>query len=407
MSTSGRTNRVSALARLIVVVVLGAWLLWQIFTVSFAAVAARSTDARLLTAFGTPTHPQAGAALAQARLVGKDHQTARQLAHAVIMADPTNDRALRVLGLATEAGGDREQALAIMQQAGRLGWRDTPTQQWLLQRAILTDDFTGVVQHADALARRNRGGEMVRGLFLAAVAEPRLRGALADRLAQQPMWRGAFFADVRQRLPEALAEPMAGLFKDLQDRRSAIAPTEWMSYIDRLAELGQFARARRTWATAFGVPTQQLAGIPYDPAFRAASARAPDAPTSQFEWSLNANLEGTVTFGDDEGRPGLTIPTGVSGGAALASQTIMLAPGTHELTARIDGSPETAAAGWTLTCLPAQVALPRRLKRGSNDELSSVIFEVPAANCAAQRLALVARDQFDAQPATVRSVTIR
>ena len=86
---------------------------------------------------------------------------------------------------------------------------------------------------------------------------------------------------------------------------------------------------------------------------------------------------------------------------------VILPTGEHTLTARIDGSPSAAAAGWTITCLPSKQVLPRRLARGASDELSSVAFDVPSDGCGAQQLALMTRDRLDAQTVTIGDIRVR
>ena len=194
--TAGKTGRI---ARTLVAVLLGTALSWQISAAGVAALAARSSDPHLLAATGSAAHPQAGAIMAQSLLAAGQRAPAAALARSIVLVDPTNDRAMRVLGLATEALGQHDRGAAIMRQAAALGWRDTPTQLWVLRDAVMRDDYVTVIQRADALARRNRSGELTQPLFRAAVTEPHLRGALADSLADQPMWRGAFFADIRQK----------------------------------------------------------------------------------------------------------------------------------------------------------------------------------------------------------------
>lgn len=397
------STRSGVVVRTTIAALVGAGLCWQIGAMSVAGLAARSLNPQLLAFTGTPSYPQAGSLLAQQLLASGQTAAAADIARPVVLADPTNDRALRVLGLATEKLGQVERGAAIMRQAAQLGWRDTPTQLWMVRDAALRDDAMTVIQRADGLARRNRSGDVTRAVFLAAVGEPRLRAAFVDSLAKQPMWRAAFFADVRQRLPEASAPGMEQLFRDMRAKGLMVGAIERLSYVDRLVDLGEVQRARRIWASAFGVPTQHFAAQPYDGDFALAAARAADTPVGPFEWTLNPDLTGTVTFGKD----GLAIPADIVGGTTIASQVVVLPPGSHMLTAQIGGSASTAAAGWTLTCLPSKQELSRRLARGADDELSSVGFDVPGDGCAAQRLALVSRDHLGAQPVTVGTVRIR
>ena len=395
------------LLKTLLISIFGGFLVWQIGSTSIASVAARSSYPPLLQFFGSAEHPPAGAAAAQAMLLAGDAASASRLARDVVVADPTNDRALRVLALATEQLGDDAASSAIMRKAGTLGWRDTPTQLWLLNDAIMRDDFDSVLQHADALARRNRSGDFVRGIFLASVTEPRLRLALVKRLEQQPRWRGIFFADVRQRLPETSVASMAALFDDMEARGHTIAPLEWLSYIDRLIDLERFEQARTTWASAFEIPRASLSSVPFDPAFSFAAQRRDGDIRTQFEWVPNPDLLGTLFDDDADGRTYLIIPPGLETGTVIVSQLVMLSPGLRTVVTQMNGSGEKAPAGWNLRCLPSEQVVPRRIALGTSDELSQISFEVPSERCAAQRLELVARDMFDAKQVGLRRISIR
>lgn len=400
-------GRRTIIARAVIAIVLGAVLSWQIGTSAFAALAARSTDPRLLAVMGTPAHPQAGSMLAERLLVEGERDGAAQLARSVVVADPTNDRAVRVLGLAIEQQGQRAQGAAIMRQAAALGWRDTPTQLWLLRDATLRDDYTTLIDRSDALARRNRSGELTQGIFLAAITEPHLRSALVASLARQPMWRGAFFANVRQRLPETSIASMEALFHDMKAGGQTIGAIEWLSYVDRLIKLGHYAHARDVWATAFGIRADRLAALPYDGNFALAASRPLDAPLSQFEWNLNPDLAGAVTFAGGAAGSAMSVPGDVAGGTMIVNQLVILAAGDHMLSARLGASANARSAEWTVTCLPSGQELPRRFSRGADDALSGMAFVVPAAGCGAQTIALMSREHADPDGAVIEGVRIR
>lgn len=406
-TASASQSRVHRLGRTVIAVALGAWCCWQITAAGFAGLAVRSTDPRLLAVTGTPSHPEAGSILAQALLTADDAASAARVAQSIVQVDPTNDRALRVLGLATEKLGDRDAGARIMREAANLGWRDTPTQLWILRDAAVHDDAVTVIRRADALARRGRSTDYTRAIFLASLNEPRLRAALANSLAKHPVWRTSFFSDVHQRLPASAATGMESLFREMRAQRQGIAPNEWLNYIDRLVDLGDFRRARTLWAINFSIPAARLSETPYDGTFVLASKRPSDAAISQFEWVLNPDTAGAVVFNPGPRGASLTIPAELVGGTTIVSQLMILPPRSYTLTARVEGDPASAAAGWNITCLPSGRELSRRLTRGAEDELSTVAFDVPKDSCAAQRLTLITRDRSDAQIVSIGDVRIR
>ncbi len=407
MDTKGTPGRVGRrYLRTIAAVLLGGALSWQIVVTGLAGLAERSANPRLLVVMGTATHPDAGALLAQALLAAGAAAKAADVAQAVVLAAPINDRAMRVLGLATESLGNRPAGVRIMRQAAELGWRDTPTQLWALRDAALRDDAIPVIQRADALARRNRSTDITRAVFLAAVNEPRLRAALADSLALQPVWRPAFFTDVHERLPATSTEGMEALFREMRARRLSIAPTEWLNYIDRLIDLHDYVRARNLWAKMFAVPATRIAAAPYDSDFALIAARPDDKPASQFEWTVDPNLAGAVTFAGGPNGTALSIPSDLNSGTVIVSQLLILGPGVHTLTSRVGGNTGTPAAGWGIACLPSGKDLLRRLAHGSDDALLTLSFDIPNSGCAAQRLTLTKRDQLPARTLSVEAVRI-
>lgn len=409
MAETARTplSRVRRLGRTAIAVTFGAWFCWQIGAAGFAGLAVRSADPRLLAVTGTPSHPEAGSILSQALLTAGDAAGAARVAQSIVQVDPTNDRALRVLGLANEKLGHRDAGAKIMRQAANLGWRDTPTQLWILHDAAVHDDAVTVIRRADALARRGRSTDYTRAIFLASLNEPRLRAALADSLAKHPVWRTSFFSDVHQRLPANATAGMEALFGEMRAQRQAIAPNEWLNYIDRLVDLGDFRRARALWASNFAISPSRLADTPYDGTFTLAAERPSDAATSQFEWVLNPDTAGAVVFTPGPRGASLTIPAELVGGTTIISQLMTLPPRSYTLTARVEGDPTSAAAGWNITCLPSGRELPRRLTRGADDELSTVAFDVPKDSCGGQRLTLITRDRSDAQIVSIGDVRIR
>lgn len=403
---SGRRLLGTAL-RFVLALIVGGWLGWQIVGDSVAALAARTHDNRLLAVFGTPRHPAAGALLAERLLVAKQTPAAAQLARSIVLADPTNDRALRVLGLSAEQLDRRAEGAAIMRRAAALGWRDTPTQIWAIHDAAVRGDAVALMRRADALARRNRASDLTTPLFLVAITEPATRAALIDSLGQNPVWRGAFFASVQQRLPAASTGAMEVLYRELQSRGVETSAVERLSYVDRLIDLGQFEAARRFWVNAFGLPIARFKTAPFDGDFALLSRRLADTPASQFEWRLNPDMEGVVGFTQEPPGTGLSIPAELSGGTTILSQLLTLPPGDHDLLTDVRGQATAAPVGWYLTCLPSGQELRRSLPNGADDELTRLAFQVPAQGCGAQRLALTTRDQLEAQAVSIAGVRVR
>jgi hypothetical protein len=150
---------------------------------------------------------------------------------------------------------------------------------------------------------------------------------------------------------------------------------EWVRrLIPNLAEAGQFDRAYRLWSASGG---SQSRGAIFDPGFRGSAALPP------FNWTFRSDSAG---FAEADGRGGLHVLFYGRDDAVLASQTLLLAPGSYRLTMAVAGNP-VGMLRWTVTCLPAKqeiAVLPLVTGAGASP---AVDFSV-ARGCAAQSLEL-------------------
>lgn len=408
MTTTPIRPRMIALARLGLAVSGSAVLLWGIVTSNLAAQSGRTGNAQLMGMFANGRHPDIAAQLATQFLATNRNADAIVTAREAVRNDPLNVKALSVLGLALEKTGDEAQATAIMRRAAALGWRNTPTLVWALQDAARKDDAVRVIEIADALARRQAVKSLTHTVFFAALMEPRLRDAFVVRLAKRPSWRPIFFNDVANQLAPTQFDGMEAVLKRLSQTVAPPSGEEQLKYIWRLMAVEDYSRARRVWASSFAIPAGWLAAYPFDGRFLWASRSDADAPKSPFEWQINPDLNDAVSFVADADGSALRIEPGLSSGTSIATQTLMLSPGPHQVMSHLaTGAGPIAPVGWTVTCLPSKQALLRTLAHNRNDELSAVGITVPAQGCPAQSLQLVALDRIEAQPVTIDAVTIR
>jgi len=135
-----------------------------------------------------------GAALYAASLLRiGDREGADLAARRALGASLANPRALRVLGQIRAEEG-RQSAAALYGAAGLWGWRDTPSQLWLLRAKLMAGDFPGAFQHADALLRRRQEQPQLFALLSqAAAASPHALAAMLPFFEARPIWRTHFF----------------------------------------------------------------------------------------------------------------------------------------------------------------------------------------------------------------------
>ncbi|HTE85029.1 MAG TPA: hypothetical protein VK821_09865, partial [Dehalococcoidia bacterium] len=148
---------------------------------------------------------------------------------------------------------------------------------------------------------------------------------------------------------------------------------DWLRIlVGNLVSEGQYEKARAIWISISGVNSEQLL---YDARFSDTQAPAP------FNWTLTSSTVGLVErqrggrlhvlfYGQDDG--------------VLATQLLLLPPGTYRMTMQVSGS-QKQLLGWSLTCDKS----PAPFATIGLDTLAGRpwVFTV-AAGCAAQRLDL-------------------
>jgi len=144
--------------------------------------------------------------------------------------------------------------------------------------------------------------------------------------------------------------------------------------IDTLIRAGDYTGAERVWSSTAGVHRPAGALI-YDPAFDEPKAPAP------FNWALTSSALGLA-----ERQPGGSLHVLYYGqdDGVLASQLLVLKPGSYRLRMQVAGDPGAATAlTWTVTCANGSTSL---LKVALAPQVDAA-FTVPG-NCPAQRLEL-------------------
>ncbi|MFS0738636.1 hypothetical protein ABC347_16435 [Sphingomonas sp. 1P06PA] len=305
-------------------------------------------------------------------------------ARAALSRSPIDLRALRVLGLAQEKLGHPQAGADIMNVAARGGWRDTPTQVWLIEQAMRTGDVTTLAQRADALARRNQSPDMVYATLRIVSSAPEVRPALIERLAARPDWRALFFLSLRQARPEQI-DGLVALVREMRRSEAPVTSTELFALGERLIELDQPARARMLWAEASGRPTSALID---DGGFERLAKRPADMLVPRFEWQF-AETSGSASVepGPWNSSPALRLTHDGFSLSRPISQLLLLAPARYRVTARVKVDPDFNAAGYGLS-----LRCPNGLELVATQPVESAgiiraDFTVPAS-CPAQNLAL-------------------
>ena len=332
--------------------------------------------------------PDALAQLARWRLAHGDAADAARLAARALRRAPLDGPALATYGLAMHHLGQPQVADQAVTLAGQRGWRDLPTQIWLMRRDLLAARFAGGFEHADALLRRELTPPPVMFAILAAAArDPRAVAPLADRLAAGPSWRPAFF-DFLAGEARPPTEVIAALMTRLASGATPPTDTELSPYLRVLLAQQRFADAAAAWRR-FGPAAARGAGGVYDGDFERPPGGAP------FDWSLTSDVGWTASIGASPGARGQALNVeydGVSPPQRLR-QLLVLAPGAYQLSGRFFDERGSGAAlfAWTVACADADqplAAAPSPPGPAGVWRAFSAAVVVPPAGCPAQWLAL-------------------
>jgi hypothetical protein len=340
-------------------------------------------------------------ARAEQQLARGNNLQALALAREALHRAPLDVRALRVMGLIAWRGRDQRRALDLIGFAGTRSWRDDDVQLWLFTQAALTGDAAAFAQRGDALLRRERQMPLVLAAFAGAVADPRARHAVAERLASGPAWRQAFF-DALAHQPAGTLDALPKLIADLTAAGTRPTGKELAGPLDTLIADGRAAEARAIWSRLPGAGDR--AGPVADGSFaRAAGAGG----ATSFDWRLAD--DGGAQIGQpplpDRGRALLIAANGAAEYPA-AQQTVVLARGRRTLDLRMLPEQSAGAARFRVdvVCLPSRTSLTRQKPSAPKIGVWNALvlrFDVPVDGCSAQRLLLMMSADEAASDASV------
>jgi hypothetical protein len=368
---------------LVVFVILGVWLSWQV--VREAAIRVLPYEAALRLA---PRSPLLLGQAAEAEFLARRSENALWLARRSLGIAPFNVTALRTAGLALGEVQRRDEADQLLTLAGNWSLRDEAAHGWLVDRRLRQGDYGSAFAHADAMVRRrNDLRSPIFDLFTAAAhQDDRARTALAAQLKMRPPWRAAYLAELN-RSNDGLGLA-AGLAVALKDGPGRFDGRELGALHGRLAANGHYAALRQL--------RDQLAGPEAAALITNGTFSGPEA-SDPLNWTFHRRSGLTIEIAPGPGgdEPALRIVHDSFSGGDLISQTLLTPAGRFTLEGRgrpVEG--DISALRWRIGCeggrnLLADESLPA-MPAGRWSRFT-VDFVVPAEGCVAQRLALVPR----------------
>ena len=392
-------------------VLLGALLAWQATVRTLASRYAQSDPVLALRL--SPDDPDALSNLSGQLLVGKGRARSLGAAEAAALRAfeiaPLQSEALRNLGLVADARGRQTRAMQIMARASRRGFRDVPTQAWLLQRAILSGEFGPAFLRVDALLRTQPDlGSRLSPLIEALLNEPDAIEPFARTLATNPPWRRNALLYLSEKAQDV--RPVIPIYPRLAQLGRDPTTEEAQSILMRMVRDEQYEAAYRLWVSLLPDHGRSVPEQPYDGGFKGLPGSPP------FNWDF-VNQSGVTVHSARSDAPGgaaLYLEYPVANASLLARQMVVLPPGSYRLSGRMRVTRPAAGAGlvWSVTCAaPPEAVIAKARQRGDSSTgwTSFVATFTAPADCGVQWLSLdgLAGDGFGTLSAWVKDISIQ
>lgn len=299
-------------------------------------------------------------------------------AERLLVADPLDPVALTYLGLAADKKGETVRARALMTLAVRSDGRALRARLWIMDQDLRNRNFGSAIEHFDRLVRIGPPGTS--GLINAMagiVRDPASHAPLARKLASNPPWRAAFLYALNQQgvSPDVIYQLTP------QDSAKSQVLFEQSALLQSLLKSKEYERAYLAWINFLPESSLKELGPVYDPRFEKMPGPLP------FNWQLTDGTEGSSEI---RAPRGLNVSYLGGNVAILAEQTLLLSPGPYRLSTIASGSDDNNQLAWTVTCPGSNEPLQSLKITGLKGDRQrfTMQFQIPAANCGAQRLAL-------------------
>lgn len=369
-----------------VLAVLAAIIGYASVTASLAAVAVKADPA--IAHMLAPWNGHITADLAEQRFTlepqsGTNSEPAR-LARLALRQDATAVEALSVLGLQAQLRNDTEQARRLFDYSQALSQRELRPRIWAIEEAVSRGDIAGALEHYDIALRTSRSARDVLFPVLAsAIAEPKVRSALVEVMATEPVWGEGFVNYVAA----SGIDPQAAVrfFSEGQRGALPVDDADRTRVVNALVARGFFDEAWQYYAS-------------FRPAAKRHRSRdanfslITEAP-ARFDWTAinDSGLSASIQPGGNGGL--LDFAASPSTGGTVLRQMQLLPSGTYRLEGHGSGieQPERSLPYWILTCRDGRelgrVTMPNSAQGNGN---FSGRFTVPS-DCPVQTLSLVIR----------------
>ncbi len=259
---------------------------------------------------------------------------AAKLARAAIRQQAVNAKAIRILGYAADARGERLRALALVNMAARLSRREPGTQLWLIEHHAQTNDTVKTLNHYDILLTTKPDTQALLFPRLSnAIEDAPIRAALRPYLRRNRPWTGNFLwhaintdkdlTNIVSLITEARGFPK-NKPGDVTSREQEKA------LINRLVGENRFADAQRIYRMVPGANLTRLR----DPAFDESDR---DARFAAMNWRVSDDPNAGGSFIAKQGtrKPALSVFANAATTQTVASRLLYLRPARYLISIRL------------------------------------------------------------------------
>lgn len=259
------------------------------------------------------------------------YREAQAIAIRTLKRAPHDAASLRALGQALRAQGDAAAADQAMILAARVGWRDSGTQLWVLDKGLETGDAAAAAQAADALLRRRVEEDSVLARLERLIETQAGREALAERIVAAPPWRALFFEHFQPET-EGQRATFAELLVAIDEKggwpRDGEVPAFFRDMLAHGAVDHMIALWRQFNPRASGDPRVDVVDGDFEQIAASIGARGP------FGWRIRPRpgiSVGTVPRVEAGNEPALRVESYQADPGAVVTQLLALPPGDYRL----------------------------------------------------------------------------
>ena len=361
------------------------WLGWQIALVPMSTLAPSEHAIRL-----APGSAEVLARAAEGEMRAGEMEDAGYLARLSLSRAPFDVEALRVLAMSEAEAGRTVEADELMTLAGNWSLRDNAAHSWLIESRLRQGNYASAFAHADTLVRRRADlRPQVFNLFsTAAETDPRSGPYLVAELADSPPWRAEYLQSLYRR-PDGL-QLLAGLALGLEQTEGPFTNAELQSLYQALYQ-GRRIPGLKTIRETLDRPSATTILV---------NGEFADQETIlPFGWQLGVGPGISVGLLNDDRKSELTalrVIHNARNPQELASQVVLLPPGTYRLSGRqrLDNGRGRSGFAWQVQCLEtseiiSEVRFDLDMEAQADWSPFQTRVVVPEQGCTAQTVKLV------------------